>query len=477
MQDFNRLKICTNFILKNSDRGKYLSDRFSIDSRRISDNQVFISLEPDMAKNITNINHAIAVGASAFITPFCISRQRIGTSTPFLIVRDIKKIYVQLFKADFKDKEQKPVIIGITGTNGKTSTALLLAQALTYQNKKVGVISSEGRGIYSNLDANEYTTPPIDICYKYLRFFSKEKCDYVIIECSSQGLHQGRLDGIHFTYSIITNIDQDHIEYHKSLKNYINSKLKIINQSTTSIINFDSKNLQKIDHLKYDCKKILYISQNKMKNKKTIGIPSREKIKNLKNFNLYSLLMIFAVMRLEKFRTAVIFKSINNLKSVLGRRQIFITSKKGDFIIDYAHTVQAYKNIYKDFNMDKTVCTLFGCGGDRDRLKRKKTSKIVDQFSSKIIITEDNSRTEEFKKILNDILKGIKNLDKVKIIRSRKKAIRYMLHISSKDQLNFILGKGNEDYILENNRKIKHNDVVYLENILKNYEYKTIKDC
>ena len=206
-------------------------------------------------------------------------------------------------------------------------------------------------------------------------------------------------------------------------------------------------------------------------------MPPIENIKNLKNFNLYSLLMIFAVMRLEKFKTAVIFKSINNLKSVVGRRQMFITSKKGDFIVDYAHTVQAYKNIYKDFNMDKTVCTLFGCGGDRDRLKRKKTSKIVDQFSSKIIITEDNSRTEKFKKILNDILKGIKNLDKVKIIRSRKKAIKYMLHISSKDQLNFILGKGNEDYILENNRKIKHNDVVYLENILKNYEHKTIKDC
>ena len=106
--------------------------------------------------------------------------------------------------------------------------------------------------------------------------------------------------------------------------------------------------------------------------------------------------------------------------------------------------------------------------------KRKITSKIVDQFSSKIIITEDNSRTEQFKKILNDILKGIKNLDKVKIIRSRKKAIKYMLQTSSADRVNFILGKGNEDYILENNKKIKHNDVVYLKNILRNYEYKTI---
>ena len=187
--------------------------------------------------------------------------------------------------------------------------------------------------------------------------------------------------------------------------------------------------------------------------------------------------MIFAVMRLEKFKIPMIFESIYNLKSLNGRRQIFITKEKGDFIIDYAHTIQAYKNIYKDFNTNKKICTLFGCGGDRDKSKRKMTSKIVDQFSSKIIITEDNSRTEQFKKILNDILKGIKNLDKVKIIKSRKSAIKYMLQTSSYDRVNFILGKGNEDYILENNKKIKHNDVIHLKNILRNYEYKTIKDC
>ena len=477
MQELNRLKICTNFILKNSDRGEYLSDRFSADSRRINNNQIFISLESNVAKNITNINHAITKGASGFITPFCISRQKIQTSLPFLIEKSINKIYVDLFKSDFEGIEPKPVIIGITGTNGKTSTALLLAQALRYQNKKIGVISSEGAGVYPNLADNEYTTPPLDINYKHLRFFCSKKCDYVIIECSSQGLHQGRLDGIHFSYSIITNIDQDHIEYHKSLKNYINSKLKILNQSRKSIINYDSKNLKNIDHLKYGCKKIFYISQKKIKNKKIINTSLGGNIKNLKNFNLYSLLMIVAVMKFEKFNTSMILQSINNLDYIKGRRQIFITRENGEFIIDYAHTVQAYKTIFREFDMSKKICTLFGCGGDRDRLKRKSTGKIVDQFSSKIIITEDNSRTEQFKNILKDILKGIKNLDKVKIIKSRKKAIRYMLRISSNDQLNFIMGKGNENYILENNKKIKHNDVDYLKSILRNYEYKTVKDC
>ena len=168
-------------------------------------------------------------------------------------------------------------------------------------------------------------------------------------------------------------------------------------------------------------------------------------MKNLKNFNLYSLLMIIAIMKFEKVKTSMILKSINNLDYIDGRRQIFSTRENGEFIIDYAHTVQAYKNILREFDMSKKICILFGCGGDRDKSKRKSIGRIVDQFSSKIIITEDNSRTEQFKKILKDILKGIKNLDKVKIIKSRKKAIRYMLRISSNDQLNFIMGKGNEN--------------------------------
>ena len=119
----------------------------------------------------------------------------------------------------------------------------------------------------------------------------------------------------------------------KALKNYINSKLKILNQSRTSIINFDSKNLKNIDHLKYDCKKIFYISQNKIKNKKIINTSLGEKMKNLKNFNIYSLLMIVAVMKLEKFKTSMILKSINNLDYVEGRRQIFITRENGNLLL------------------------------------------------------------------------------------------------------------------------------------------------
>ena len=469
----NKLNICKNFILKNSDHSEYLMNRFAIDSRRINHKQVFISLDTNPAKNVNNIKHAITQGATGFITTVPVTRESINSSIPFLVIKNLENIYTGLFKIDFTETKRKPTIIGITGTNGKTSTVLLLAQALTLQNKKVGVVSSEGVGVYPDLINSDYTTPPIDRNYMYLRKFTDRKCHYVIMECSSQGLHQGRLDGFLFNYSLITNIDQDHIDYHLSLTNYVNSKLKIINQSETSILNHDCVKLNKINLKKYTCN-VFFISKKKHQNQKVLNTSLGYNFDSSVNFNTYSLLMITAIMKLENFSEPKIKKSLKKLTPLMGRRQVIDTKNKGTYIIDYAHTSSAYKAIYKEFAISKKICTLFGCGGDRDQTKRAQTGRIVDKYSSKIIITSDNSRTERFQKIQKDILEGIKNTKKVIIIRSRKEAIRYMFKHSSHNQLNFILGKGNENYIFENHKKIHHNDIIYLKKLLRNYEHKTI---
>ena len=223
-----------------------------------------------------------------------------------------------MFYVRVEDLMKQAILIGITGTNGKTSTSLVLAQALTLQNKKVGVISSEGIGVYPHLKYSDYTTPPIDINYKSLKNFLTKKCDYIIIECSSQGLHQGRLNGLMFNYSLITNINQDHIEYHKSQKNYINSKLKILNQSTTKILNYDSLKLRNIDKKKFNCNNIFYISQKKIKNKSFINTNFKTSFKDSRCFNTYTLMMVVAIMKFEKFNKIQINKSINNLSPLPG---------------------------------------------------------------------------------------------------------------------------------------------------------------
>ena len=142
-----------------------------------------------------------------------------------------------LFIIDRAEYKHKVKAIGITGTNGKTSSILLLAQSLTYLKKRVGIITSEGCGIYPALEGSDYTTPPIDVIYEYFTNFVSKKCDYIIIECSSQGLHQGRVKGLLFDYACITNIHNDHLDYHKTIENYNDSKLLMLKQSKKAILN------------------------------------------------------------------------------------------------------------------------------------------------------------------------------------------------------------------------------------------------
>ena len=463
----NKLDVLLSFILNNSKYKKKIYDRFQIDSRKVEKNQVFLSLNDNRAKNLKNIDNAIKNNASAIVTSLKISRKDIKTIIPFLIIEDLKNIYYKIYLDTIKEHNSKTKIIGITGTNGKTSTTLLLANALHNTGKKVAIISSEGIGFYSKLKENNYTTPTIDIIYKSYDKFLSLSCDYIIIECSSQGLHQGRLKGICFDYSIITNIYSDHLDYHKTLKRYINSKLLILDQSKVAFINYQSPILKRLDLSKYKKTKIQYILRDK-DHIESINKLRKDYIRNNdKNFHISSLLFTKSIMSAEGIKEYIIKNSISNLKEVEGRRNIILTKKKGTFIIDYAHTNQSYADIYQDFNTDKPITTLFGCGGDRDKTKRKITGRIVDRYSSRIFITEDNSRSEEFNLIAKDILRGIKKKSKCIIEKSRKNALRRLITQSRSRDMNFILGKGNESYIIRGKQKIRHNDMKYIMEMIK----------
>tara|TARA_Y100000768_G_scaffold90640_1_gene65294 strand:- start:415 stop:1836 length:1422 start_codon:yes stop_codon:yes gene_type:complete len=470
----SKLNVITNFIHNNSKYKKKFFDRFEIDSRKIHDQQIFISLEENAYRNSRNILDAIKKKASAVVSTLPYDRNYYQTTIPFLFVEDLKDIYYQLFSNNLDKNKKCPKIIGITGTNGKTSTLLLLAEALMIRKNKIGVISSEGIGIFPKLRENSYTTPTLDIIYKNYNEFLISECDYIIIECSSQGLHQGRLKGILFDYALITNIYSDHLDYHRTLSSYIDSKLQLINQSKVAVLNYDSPVLRRINNIKHKLTKIYYVSQTKQSMKNLIKVKKCYSENNLERFHISSLLLIVAIMKREKIKDNLIKKSISKLSSPKGRRNIIYTKNKGTFIIDYAHTTQAYKEIYKDFKTDNSVTTLFGCGGDRDKTKRKSIGKIVEKYSNKIFITEDNSRSEDFTKISVDILIGINKKSKCLIEKSRKKALNKLFNQSRRDDINFILGKGSENYIHRGKQKIKHNDLEYIENMIEKNEIKNI---
>ncbi len=480
-QETINLNLLEKFIKLNGRISKNIYDKFSIDSRKIVSGQIFISLDTRRENNLINIKDAIKNGAYGYISAFQFTRKQVNSTIPFFVQRNLENCFYKIYQNNLKILNSKTKTIGVTGTNGKTSTVLLLAESLTNLNKNVGVISSEGVGLYPSLKKNDYTTPPIDVIYKnYFNFLSK-KYDYVIIECSSQGLDQGRLKGICFDYSFITNIYSDHLDYHKSIKNYARAKISIIRQSKCTILNKDSDILMNEISLQDKTRKILI--SNDIKNKNNCLVTYDDKIGNIyirnkiiklpKNnfisFNIYSLLNICTLLHLEDFKNNTIQKAIDNLKPLPGRRQVVNTKERGRFIIDYAHTIQSFQDIYNDFHSNSNITTLFGCGGDRDKSKRKNIAKAVESNSSLSIITEDNSRDENFYSILDDIKSGFNHNNYI-VIESRKKAIKYLFKKSNKESLNFILGKGNEDYILKKNKKIRHNDINYLNLLIKKHE-------
>ena len=478
----NNLIHLKKFIICNSKGSTKFSDRFCIDSRKVKSGQIFISVDSDKSRNFKNIKNAIFNGASGFITEYIFQRKDLKTSMPFFIQKKINDIYHMLFNVDLEEYRHKVKTIGITGTNGKTSSVLLLAQSLTYLKKKVGVITSEGCGIYPALECSDYTTPPIDIIYKYYTNFISNECDYIIIECSSQGLYQGRVKGLLFDYACITNIYNDHLDYHKTIKNYIDSKLLILEQSKKAILNYDSSMIikNKLDKLRNI--EFFYFSKSRYTNKKILSSYKKGNKISIRNqdfkfdkikknyFNIYCLLLICSILKLENYGMKLINSSISALNELPGRRQVIRTKNKGTFIIDYAHTTQSFRDIYAAFKSYGYTTTLFGCGGDRDSSKRTDIAKIVDKNSSFSIITEDNSRNEKLSSIINNIKSGFNDNKKYIVIKSRKTAIKYLFTNSSKKHINFILGKGNENYLIKNNSKVKHNDIIYLNNLINKYE-------
>ena len=313
----NNLINVEKFIISNSKSTIKFSNRFCIDSRKIESGQIFISIDSDKSKNFKNIKNSILNGASGFVTQFLFKRKNLKSSIPFYVQKNINNLFHELFHVDLRSYKHKAKTIGITGTNGKTSSVLLLAQSLTHLKKKVGVITSEGCGLYPLLDSNDYTTPPIDIIYKYYTKFISSKYDYIIIECSSQGLHQGRVKGLLFDYACITNIHNDHLDYHKTIKNYTDSKLLILQQCKKAILNYDSSLLSKNNFNKYRNMEYFYFSILNDQNDKILSkynegnIFINNRVINLdknkkKYFNIYSLLLICSLLKLEQYSMRLI---------------------------------------------------------------------------------------------------------------------------------------------------------------------------
>ena len=394
------IKKIIKFIISITKTKKNFSKHLVFNSKSICKNKILILSEASKINIYNYINEAIKKDIKAIITCNKIEMKKIKKEIPILYTKllqsNINLLLNNIYSNPLKDK----FIIGVTGTDGKTSTVNYLTQSLSNNivNKKVGVISSYGNGVYPKLIKTSYTTPPSDILFKYFDEFNKSNVDIIIIECSSHALDQGRVNNINFDSSIFTNITSDHLDYHITKTNYINSKLKLINQTTKNVyLNSDCKTLHKIKKKKnIDFIKYNYINRNRQK-LKDILYPRDLIIKYLKkNFDI---------------KEINIKKILHKLKPINGR-YTFISKLDKKIIVDSAHTPAALENILKSIRSTNEfieeslkLILVFGCGGDRDKSKRKKMGIIASKYSDIIYLTNDNPREETLKKLSLKFLK------------------------------------------------------------------------
>ena len=465
----------------------YKGEEFSIegiefDSRKIKNNYVFIAMVGSAADGHDFIQMAIDNGAGMIIVEKEIYPEyyRNYRNVTFVFVKDVRK-HLGIIASNYFDYPQNNLkIIGITGTNGKTTSSYILENIL----EMTARIGTTGNRILDKEFPTDNTTPESLELIKLINESVIKGVKYFIMEVSSHALEIGRVNGLCFDSAIFTNLSQDHLDFHGTMKNYFNAKRKIFSMmrdGRKGVINIDDEYGDKI----YNEDREKYISVS-IKNKDSdlygeiveytndgmkleVIIYRNSKyildVNLVGEYNLYNILGCIASCLSLGLKIEEILKKLSHMKPVPGRFETIRNNRNVRIVIDFAHTDDGLRNVgdtLRDITENRVI-TLFGAGGDRDNAKRPKMAKAAAEFSDFIILTSDNPRTENPEEILRQIEKGLKDInypkEKYIIIKDREKAIKYAIEniISSGDSL-LVAGKGHETYQIIGKEKLHFDD-------------------
>ncbi len=365
-------------------------------------------------------------------------------------------------------------IIGITGTNGKTTTAAAIYSILLDLGFKCGLCGTRGAFINDEqIDEKSLTTSPILKTLEYLQLATQKKCDFFIMEVSSHALVQNRIEGLKFAAKIFTNITQDHLDFHGSFENYKAAKELFFTNESLKFINKDALmikfNVRNTFTYGIENPSLYQVKAYSLEDGISAIVALKDQSFHIDSpllglFNLYNLLAASAcVNELVKPNLKDLEKAISGFGGVCGR----VEQVANGVIVDFAHTPDGIEKVL-DTLKNKKLIVVFGAGGDRDKTKRPLMGKIVEHFAKIAIITSDNPRSEEPKDIMNEILSGFQNPDKALMIEDRKEAINKALKLKEKDDLVVILGKGDENTQEIKGVKYPFSDKAVVNEILKN---------
>lgn len=447
-------------------------------SKLVKDKFIFVAVKGNKDDGHKFISEAIARGAKVIIyqTP---GHQDTSTSgqIPFIKVRDTREALASIASEFYGNPSSKVKVIGVTGTNGKTTVTYLIEALLKEAGFAPAVIGTINYRFNSKTILSKNTTPgPLEL-QEMLKKMSDKGCDYAVLEVSSHALDQDRVGGINFSSAIFTNLTQDHLDYHQNMEDYFLAKSRLfkgLTKKSFSVINADDKYGQRLKKMFSKKRIITYAIENKANIRAQgirmdirgteftlMGLDNKLNIKTklVGRHNIYNILAAASWALGEGLDVLAIRESISKFSLVPGRLEKIGSLKGFSVFVDYAHTDDALKNVITTLRQltDKKIIVVFGCGGDRDKTKRPKMARVVSSLADFFIITNDNPRSENPDAIIADIMKGIVNSN-YRVLPDRREAIKKALFLAKAGDIVLVAGKGHENYQILNDKTIHFDD-------------------
>lgn len=431
------------------------------DSREIKNGYAFVCI-----KGVTDDGHKYAATAAEKGAAVVITENKMGVQNE-IIVSDTREIYADMCANWFGKPAESLKLIGVTGTNGKTSITYILKSILERAGYKVGLIGTIQNLIGDEAIPTKNTTPGVYELNHLFALMREKGCQYVVMEVSSHALDQKRVCNLCFEAAIFTNLTQDHLDYHITMENYLVAKKRLFKMCKTAIVNSDDEYCEQLiknlnckivsyslnNSSTYSAKAVKYYPTSVEYELVSNNILNHIKFNTGGKFSVYNS-MCAAVTVLELgLPILTVAGAIESIDGIMGRSESVAIGRDFTVIIDYAHTPDGLKNILKTFrDCEKNrVIVLFGCGGDRDKTKRPIMGNIAVRYADYVIVTSDNPRSEDPNEIINDILVGTQGTSTpVKVIENRIDAIKYAVSIAQKNDIIILAGKGHETYQILN---------------------------
>ncbi len=454
------------------------------DSRKVTAGALYIAVKGVVTDGHAFITNAVDRGASVVVCE--ILPEQLKENITYIKVKNSAKTLGQLASNFYGNPSENLQLIGITGTNGKTSVATLLYGIFKELGLRSALISTVEYRIGDEIIPATHTTPDIITINKLLAKALGEGCEYAFMEVSSHGIHQRRIEGLQFSIAGFTNITHDHLDYHKTFDEYLKIKKSFFDQlpaSAIAITNGDDKNGKIMLQNTVATKKTFAMKTMADYHGKLLEADFNGMLLNFNGkefwttltgkFNANNLLLAFAIATELGQEESEILQAISRLKRVNGRFETMRSDGGIFFIVDYAHTPDALENVLDSINEIRTknerLITVFGCGGDRDKEKRSEMGKIATRKSTLTILTSDNPRTEDPGEIIREIEKGIEpqNYSKYTTIPDRKEAIKMAIKFAEPKDIVLVAGKGHETYQEVNGVKQDFDDRKIIEELWK----------